>query len=89
MYTVHMKGFSVAEARARFGDLLDSAENGEPVVIERHGVRFVLQAETASTTRDARPVLEWIDPAVETGAWTWQMTGKGATFKPRRTRKSR
>jgi antitoxin (DNA-binding transcriptional repressor) of toxin-antitoxin stability system len=84
-----MKGFSVAEARARFGDLLDSAEQGEQVVIERHGIRFVLQAETASTTRDARPMLEWIDPAVEAGEWTWDMTDRGTTFKPRRTRKQR
>ena len=41
--TVHTKGFTVAEARARFGDLLDSAEESEQVVIERHGVHFVLQ----------------------------------------------
>jgi hypothetical protein len=84
-----MKGFTVAEARARFGDLLDSAAQGERVVIERRGVRFVLQAEKASAGRAARPVLEWIDPAVEAGEWTWELTGKGMKFKPRRVRKAR
>jgi prevent-host-death family protein len=40
-----MKHLKVAEARARFGEILDEAEKGAPVVIERRGVRFRLVAE--------------------------------------------
>ena len=40
VYTVHMKLLKVAEARARFGELLDHAEQGDDVFIERNGVRF-------------------------------------------------
>jgi antitoxin (DNA-binding transcriptional repressor) of toxin-antitoxin stability system len=81
-----MKGFTVAEARARFGDLLDEAEEGKPVVIERHGVRFVLRAEPVAAKAPGRsPFFEWIDPAVESGQWSWDVTAKGAKFKTRRT----
>lgn len=79
-----MKGFTVAEARARFGDLLDEAEQGKPVVIERHGVRFLLQAEPAPGVANPAPFFEWIDPAVVSGDWTWDVGSKGARFKPRR-----
>ena len=34
------KGYKVAEARARFGEVLDDAEKGIPVIIERRGVRL-------------------------------------------------
>ena len=85
-----MKGFTVAEARARFGDLLDDAEQGRTVLIERRGVRFVLQAEPpASPRRSAAPLFEWLDPAVDDGQWRWDLTSRGATFRPRRARKSR
>ena len=84
MYNVPMKGFTVAEARARFGDLLDEAEQGKAVIIERHGVRFVLRAEPAAQVARWTPVLEWIDPAVESGEWSWSVSSKGTRFKPRR-----
>lgn len=41
----------VAEARARFGELLDEAEQGRPVFIERRGVRFRLAAEPAEAPK--------------------------------------
>ena len=51
MYNGHMKRYSVAEARARFSDLLDAAEQGEPAVIERRGIRFVIRPEAQPTAR--------------------------------------
>ena len=78
-----MKGFTVREARARFGDLLDAAEGGDPVVIERHGVRFVLQAEPSPGGLPVEPLFAWLDPAVEAGDWTWQASKAGLTFKAR------
>lgn len=41
------RDFSVAEAKAHFSDCLRSAEQGEPVVIRRHGkaVAAIVRAE--------------------------------------------
>jgi hypothetical protein len=79
-----MKGFTVAEARARFGDLLDQAEHGDTVVIERHGVRFVLQAEPKRPAPVGVQPFEWLDPVVEAGEWTWDLASAGVRFRPRR-----
>lgn len=87
MYFV--KGFTVAEARARFGDLLDQAAQGDTVVIERHGVRFVLRAEPQKPRHATSKFFEWLDPAVDAGQWTWDLTPGGAKFRKRRTRKPR
>ena len=84
-----VKGFTVAEARARFGDLLDQAEQGDAVVIERRGVRFVLQAERRKSVQPQGPYFEWLDAAVEAGEWTWDLTSKGAKFRARRRRSRR
>jgi antitoxin (DNA-binding transcriptional repressor) of toxin-antitoxin stability system len=89
MYNVPMKGFTVAEARARFGDLLDEAEQGNAVAIERHGVRFILRAEPAAPAREASALFEWLDPAVEAGQWSWDMTPGGVKFKGTRRRARR
>jgi hypothetical protein len=84
-----MKGFTVAEARARFGDLLDQAEQGEAVVIERRGVRFTLRSEALAAPRQPAPFFEWLNPDVEAGQWTWELTKSGAKFRGRRARKRR
>jgi hypothetical protein len=89
MYNVRVKGFSVAEARARFGDLLDQAEQGERVVIERRGVRFTLRSEEPSPQPPRKAFFEWLDPHVEAGEWTWDLTGAGARFRTRKRRKAR
>jgi hypothetical protein len=79
-----MKGYRVAEARARFGELLDEAEEGETIFIERHGVRFTLRAEgSPSKGSKKKPVntIKWAHPAVEAGQWTWEYGPKGLVFK--------
>jgi prevent-host-death family protein len=82
-----MKRYSVAEARARFSDLLDAAEQGEPAVIERRGVRFVIRPE-ASPRRGARPnMIESVDPDVAKGQWTWEWSAAGLEFKAERSPK--
>ena len=82
-----MKYLKVAEARARFGEILDQAENGAAVVIERRGVRFRLGAETGSRPAAAKPVLfEFVDPGVMSGQWTWKAGPDGLTFAGRRKR---
>ena len=81
MYNAHMKRYSVAEARARFSDLLDAAEQGKPAVIERRGVRFVLRPEENQRPAGRRKMIEYVDPDVAAGQWTWEWTAQGVDFK--------
>jgi antitoxin (DNA-binding transcriptional repressor) of toxin-antitoxin stability system len=83
-----MKGMKVAEARARFGEILDEAESGAAVVIERRGVRFRLTAEQPRRPRRNSPALfEAVDASVLDGQWTWQPGPAGLTFSARRKRR--
>lgn len=80
----HMR---VAEARARFGEILDEAEKGESVVIERRGVRFRLVAERQRPSAVSKTtVFDFVDPGVATGQWSWKAGATGVTFAPRRKR---
>ncbi|MEO8077280.1 MAG: type II toxin-antitoxin system Phd/YefM family antitoxin [Acidobacteriota bacterium] len=82
-----MKHLKVAEARARFGEILDQAEGGAPVVIERRGVRFRLIAETDPPPAGASKALfEFVDPKVLSGQWTWKAGPKGLSFAAARKR---
>lgn len=88
MYNVQMKRYSVADARERLADVLDSAERGTPVVIERRGVRYILRAEPVAprSRRRRRSVIETVDDAVELGQWQWRGTSTGVRFDTRRKR---
>jgi hypothetical protein len=82
-----MKGFRVAEARAIFGELLDRAENGDPVFIERRGVRFSLRAEPPAPVKTPEPPFTHVDDAVAKGEWEWRWAKNGVAFRPRRARR--
>jgi antitoxin (DNA-binding transcriptional repressor) of toxin-antitoxin stability system len=83
-----MKHLKVAEARARFGEILDEAENGTTVVIERRGVRFRLVAETGGPIETPKKALfEFVDAGVMSGQWTWRAGAKGLAFAARRKRR--
>jgi hypothetical protein len=90
MYNVHpVKHLKVAEARARFGELLDQAEQGTPVIIERRGVRFRLAADAGPGPAAPAPSpFEYVDAAVLGGQWTWKAGPTGLRFG-RRRRKAR
>lgn len=77
-----MKRFSTATAKQRFSLLLDAAERGEPVIIERRGVRFRVQPECQTPSKKTRhkPVIEIIDPAVAKGIWQWHWRAEGLRF---------
>lgn len=78
----------MAEARRHFADLLDAAERGERVVIERRGVQFELEVRRRAAAPARRASLvEAMDPAVEQGRWTWQTDGDGLAFQPRARRR--
>ena len=81
-----MKGYRVAEARARFGEMLDEAEKGVPVVIERRGVRFRIVAEPLAAPRTSKAIFDFVDPTVADGQWTWKTGKRGLTFAPRKRR---
>ncbi len=93
MYIVHMKRYSVAQARSRFSHLLDAAEAGDVVVIERRGTRFRLETDRNGTRRAGRrtapppPIIEYVDPAVMEGQWTWEWAAGGLRFAARRKRR--
>jgi len=80
MYNVHMKRLTVAQARQRLAEALDTAERGEAVVIERGGVRFRLEAlRPRRRAGRRRALIEFMDPAVESGRWSW--TWKAGTLR--------
>ncbi len=83
MYNGHMKRHSVAEARSRFSDLLDAAEQGQPANIERRGVRFVIRPEGGQRRGGLRKTIEYVDPDVARGEWTWEPGAAGLEFRGR------
>jgi hypothetical protein len=87
MYNVRVKRYSTAQARKHLADLLNAAEAGQRVMIERRGVRFLLQADTArSRGTGARPkmTIDIVDPAIAEGEWTWTWGRRGVRFASRR-----
>ncbi|MBI1737193.1 MAG: type II toxin-antitoxin system prevent-host-death family antitoxin [Candidatus Rokubacteria bacterium] len=80
-----MRRYSAAQARQRFAEVLDAAERGQPVVIERRGTRFVIEARRMKSRPRARrkSLIERLDPAVAAGEWTWAWKAGGVAFKRR------
>jgi antitoxin (DNA-binding transcriptional repressor) of toxin-antitoxin stability system len=89
MYNVHVKRYTVAQVRRRLAEALDGAERGEPVVIERRGVRFRLQAvrpPRRSRSGSGRGLIEFMDPALDAGNWSWTLQSGKLRFAARRRR---
>jgi antitoxin (DNA-binding transcriptional repressor) of toxin-antitoxin stability system len=84
-----MKRFTAAQARQRFAELLDAAERGQPVLVERRGVRFIVRAEGTASSRIRRrkSLIASLDPAVAAGEWTWASAAQGLRFVSRRRRR--
>lgn len=82
-----MKRYTMAQVRERLADVLDEAERGIPLVIERRGVRYVLRVERKPKgRRTRRSVIETLDPAVAQGQWTWRWSSAGFRFTGRQRR---
>jgi antitoxin (DNA-binding transcriptional repressor) of toxin-antitoxin stability system len=80
-----MKCYSVGVVRERLAEALDEAERGEPVFIERRGVRYRLSVEPVKRRRNRRkPAIEVLDSAVADGQWTWEWSAGGVRFRGRR-----
>jgi antitoxin (DNA-binding transcriptional repressor) of toxin-antitoxin stability system len=80
-----MKRYTSSQLRSRLSEVLDAAERGEAVIVERRGTRFTLRAEGAhgARPRRRRSLIEWMDPAVAAGQWTWASSPRGLKFKSR------
>jgi antitoxin (DNA-binding transcriptional repressor) of toxin-antitoxin stability system len=85
LYNVQMKRYTASGLRARLSEVLDAAERGEEVLIERRGTRFALHAHRPGrAVRTHRvPLFDIVDPAVADGRWTWAWSARGLTFKRR------
>lgn len=84
------KRFSVAEARQHLAEVLDLAEKGAEVEIERRGVRYIVKADkpgVRASRRRRAPRFEIADAAVEAGTWTWSLEKEGLRFQDTRRRK--
>jgi hypothetical protein len=80
-----MPKYPVALLRERLALALDQAERGEPVFIERKGVRYRLSVEPLTKRRRSRkPKITVLDAAVAAGEWTWDWRGGQARFRARR-----
>ncbi len=85
LYNVHMARLTASEARRQFFHLLDAAERGEPVVVERRGVRFRVSVEIEEeVVEEVRSPLIIEDPSILSGQWTWSADERGELqFVPR------
>jgi hypothetical protein len=72
-------------AGERLADVLDEADTSGAVVIERRGVQYVLTPKQARvrSLKKSPSRIQVLDPAVNTGEWTWAWTPAGARFVPR------
>jgi hypothetical protein len=85
MYT--MKRYTVSQARERLADVLDEAERGVAVVIERRDVQYVIEARpVARRQQPRRSLIDTLDPAVAAGQWQWDWAESGIRFSKRRRR---
>lgn len=72
-----MTRYSAAGARARFSAVLDLAERGEDVVVERRGVRFRL-VRVDQPRRAPVKKYDWnVDEALLDGDWHWEPAADG------------
>ena len=82
-----MKNYTASLVRERLSEALDYADRGEPVFIERKGVRYRLSVDTPGRRkRPSQPSrIQVVDPAVAEGRWTWDWTAAGPRFRARKS----
>jgi prevent-host-death family protein len=71
-----MARYTATEARRQLFDLLDAAEQGQEVILERRGKRFKLILEVQPTKPHKNPVV-FMDETLESGEWTWASDSEG------------
>jgi len=82
-----MKRYPVSVARERLANLLDEAEAGKPVVIERRGIEYTIAAARPQSRRQRpKKLIVSADAAVLSGDWTWTWNDGAPVFDARRKR---
>ena len=83
-----MKRYGVSVARERLADILDAADAGERVIIERRGVEYTIAArKPGGPSRKApRRLIVSADPAIVEGQWTWTWKAGGLAVSKKRER---
>ena len=84
-----MKRYTVSQARMRMAEVLDHAEGGESVLIERRGVHFKIVPAAAPRAKKALVRIKILDPTIEACDWTWTWEPGGLTFVPGKVRRAR
>lgn len=79
--------YSAAQARQHLSAVLDAAERGEGVRIERRGVEFELRPVAPPSRRKQRKkLIVSVDPAVQAGRFGWVLRDDGLHFRAKRAR---
>jgi len=77
-----MRKYTVSLVRERFAQALDEAQRGEMVFIERKGVTYRLSVERRKkSARPRKAIFDVLDPAVESGQWTWDWSSGTLEFR--------
>jgi hypothetical protein len=71
MYNVPMGRYTASEARRLLFRLLDAAERGEEVILERRGARFRIELDHPDDVEIPDSPLVVEDPALLDGQWAW------------------
>lgn len=88
MYNVRVKRYTVSHARERLADVLDEAERTGSILIQRGDREYVITPKRRTRAAKPQSVIEVLDPAIDAGAWTWDLTASGLRFRPRARRRS-
>jgi antitoxin (DNA-binding transcriptional repressor) of toxin-antitoxin stability system len=72
-----MKRYTVSETREQFADVLNEADRGGGVIVERGEAQYVITPRRKSRVRAPSPMFEILEPAVADGQWTWTLTPEG------------
>lgn len=76
------KRYTTSSARQHLAQMLDEAEQGEAVIVERGGVRFRVVTETPkkSPSRSTKPFVKLLDPTLLEKGWTWTWSKHGVSL---------
>ncbi len=71
-----MPRYTATDARRQLFNLLDAAEQGQEIILERRGKRFKLILEPQKAQNNKNPVV-FMDESLELGEWTWANDSEG------------
>ena len=81
-----MKRYTVSQARESLAEVLNEAERGGGVVIERRNVEYEIRPRRMGRRASITPsLIETLDATVAAGQWAWEWKPDGLKLRtPRR-----